>query len=246
VAFLAGHGAFNPAQALAVGDDADILAFGFQDRTLLDMEFEEGFHWAFADGLRALEADPFQLVAEFQARRIFAVVGPVLVQHPGENAGGEHSGGETGALLVGPVGDHDGVAGLDLALVQGADDLQAAQHAQHAVVFSAGRLGIEMRADIDWQRIRVGALAPGEHGAHLVDAHGQPLGLAPFGEQAPPGGVVIGQGLAVVAAGDAGADLCHLHQAVPQPVAVESEVRAQIHIISRHGILPDCVALTVW
>jgi hypothetical protein len=37
---------FDPAQALAVGDDADVLALGLQDRALLDVQLEEGVHLA--------------------------------------------------------------------------------------------------------------------------------------------------------------------------------------------------------
>ncbi len=47
----------------------------------------------------------------------------------------------------------------------------AGEHAEHAVIFAAGRLGVEMRADIDGQGVRIGAGAGGEHRAHLVDAH---------------------------------------------------------------------------
>ena len=45
----------------------------------------------------------------------------------------------------------------------------------------------------------------------------------------------IGQGLAVVAARDAGADLRHLHQAVPQPRAVDLHVGGQRHLVSPSG-----------
>jgi hypothetical protein len=102
---------------------------------------------------------------------------------------------------------------LDAEVVQRADDLEPAQHAQHAVILAAGRLGVEVAADIDRQRVGVGALAAGEHGAHLVDAHGAARRLAPALEQQRPAlGVLVGQGLAVVAAGDARADLGHLHE----------------------------------
>ncbi|MEO0823937.1 MAG: M20/M25/M40 family metallo-hydrolase, partial [Pseudomonadota bacterium] len=48
---------FDPAQALAMGDDADLHAFGLEDRALLDMELEEGVHLArtHGQGLRWIE-----------------------------------------------------------------------------------------------------------------------------------------------------------------------------------------------
>jgi hypothetical protein len=72
-----------------------------------------------------------------------------------------------------------------------------------------------MRADIDGQCVRISAFAAGEHGAHLVEAHFQLRRLAPALEETPPLAVLVGQRLAVVAAGDAGTDLRHLHQRIP-------------------------------
>ena len=41
MAVLAGDGHFEPAHRLHAGDDADVLALGFEKRALLDMHFEE-------------------------------------------------------------------------------------------------------------------------------------------------------------------------------------------------------------
>ena len=80
VAVLAGDGDLGPGEALAVSDNADVLAFGFQDRALLDMQFEHGVHLvlAGADFLVAHPADALQFVAEFLAVVIFTVIGPIL------------------------------------------------------------------------------------------------------------------------------------------------------------------------
>ena len=80
------------------------------------------------------------------------------------------AGAKRRALLVGPVGDDDRMLGLDAEIVERAHDLQPAEHAEHAVELAAGRLRVEVAADIDRQRGRIGALAPREHRAHLVDA----------------------------------------------------------------------------
>jgi hypothetical protein len=81
-------------------------------------------------------------------------------------------------------------------------------------------------AHIDRQRVGVGAFAPGEHVAHFVQPHGTARRLAPLLKQRAALGIVIGQGLTVVAARYTGADLGHLHQAVPKTRAVDLEVFA--------------------
>ena len=88
-----------------MGDDADVLALGLEDRPLLDVQFEQRVERAAAHRLRALEADPLQLVAEAEALGVLAVIGPVELVDAGEDAGGEHRRGEARPLLVGPV-DH--------------------------------------------------------------------------------------------------------------------------------------------
>ena len=60
-------------------------------------------------------------------------IGPVLVEHAGEHARSEHRRGKARALFVGPVGDDDRVLGLDAEIVERADHLEPAEHAQHAV-----------------------------------------------------------------------------------------------------------------
>ena len=156
------------------------------------MQLEEGFHRPAADLLVALPADALQLVAEALAVPVAAVVGPFEVVLAGEDARGEHGGREAGALLVGPVGDDDGMPRLYSEVVEGADHFQPAEHAEHAVILAAGGLGVEMRADIDGRQARVRALAAGEHGAHFVDAHGQAGILAPALEQVAALAVLVG------------------------------------------------------
>ena len=175
----------------------------FEDRPLLDMQLEEGVHFSSTDLFFAAPADPLQFIAECSCSvGIDGIVGPVLrVTAPANTPDAKHRRRVPRALLIGPVGHHDRVLGLDAQLIERADDFQSAKHAQDAVIFAAGRLGIEMRADIDWKRIRVRAFTAREHVAHLIEAHAQPFGLAPFLEKGAALGVVIGQRLAVVAAG---------------------------------------------
>ena len=235
MALLAGQRHLQPLQALAMGDDADVDAFVLEDRPLLDVQLEEGLHLARADRFFALPADALEFVAEALAGLVLAVVGPVLLVHAGKDARGEHGRGEARALLVGPVGDHDRMLRPDAEVVQRTDDLQTAQHAKDAVIFSAGRLGVEVAADIDRQGVGVGALAAGKHGAHLVDADCEPCRLAPALEEMAALAVLVGERLAIVAAGDAGADLRHLHQRIPQTVGIDSQIRTRCG----HGTLPS-------
>ncbi len=201
MALLAGDRAFDPAQPLAVGDDADIEAFRLEDRALLDMQLEHRMHLAGADLFLADPADPLQFVAEAFSLGIRPVIGPAQIVPSGEDARGQHRGREPCAFLVGPVDQHDRAAGLDLHRGERAQHLETAEHAEHAVVFAARRLGVEMRAHVDRERLRVGAGPGREHVAQLVDAHRAACRLAPGLEQRPAFGIGIGQGLAVVAAG---------------------------------------------
>ena len=59
-----------PALALPVRDDADVETLVFEDRPLLDVQFEEGVERPPADRLGPLEADPLQFVAERLAFRV--------------------------------------------------------------------------------------------------------------------------------------------------------------------------------
>ena len=83
-----------------------------------------------------------------------------------------------------------------------------------------------MAADINRQRVGISAGAGHEHGAHLVDAHGQSRRFAPGLEQLAPLLVCIGQRLAIIAPGNAGPNLGHLHQALPEPIAIDPKVLA--------------------
>ena len=116
----------QPPQALAVGDDADLLVLGLEDRALLDVVFEIGVHLARADLFVADPADALQLVAEVLAVRVRAAIGVVERVHAGEDAGGQHGRGEARAFLVGPVGDDDRMPGLDAEIVERADHFEAA------------------------------------------------------------------------------------------------------------------------
>ena len=234
---LPGQGDLVPSLALSVGDDADLLVLGLQDRPLLDVIFEIGVHLARAHLLLAHPADALQFVAEALALQVGAPIGIVERQFAREHAGRQHGRRKARPFLVRPVGHHDGVLGADGEVVERARHLQARQNAEHAVELAARRLRVEMRADIDRQRVRVRAGARHEHVAHAVDAHLKPRRLAPAPEQMAALIVGVRQRLAVVAPRNARPDLRHLHQRIPQTVRVD----AQIFAGSGHSI-PSCLA----
>ena len=232
---LAGEGDLKPVQPLPMGDDSDIDILVLEDRPLLDMKLEEGRQLACADLFIADPADPLKLAADGLAGSVGAAIGPVQRMHAGEHARRHHRRRETRAFLVRPVDHLDRVARLDASLVQRADDLQPGQHPEDAVVFSTGRLRVEMASHHHRRQRRVSALAPGEHGAHLVEPHFKAFRLAPCLIETPPLGILVCQRLTIVAAGDAGADLRHFHQRIPQPVAVNPEILAAlIHQLGVH------------
>ena len=110
---------------------------------------------------------------------IFAGEGESFAKLPGPHAGRQHRRGKARAFFVGPVDQHDRRLGLDAGLVERPHHLQARQHAQHAVELAAGRLGVEMRADIDRQRLGVRPLAAGEHRADHAAAQRAAPALRP-------------------------------------------------------------------
>src|SRR6202040_3556088 len=63
MALEAGQPDFVPALALAMGDDADIDRFVFEDGALFDMQLERGVDRPTADRLLALESDPLEFCA---------------------------------------------------------------------------------------------------------------------------------------------------------------------------------------
>jgi len=212
-----------------MGNDADVLAFGFEDRPLFDVQFEHGVHLVLAgtDFLVAHPADALQFIAERFSFGIFTVVGPVLGVDTCKDAGGKHRRCVACTFLVGPVGNDDRVPRLYSQIIHGAHQFETAEDAEHAVIFAAGRLGVEMRADINGKGVRIGSGTGHEHVAHCVDRHGHASFLAPFLEQLAAFRVLVREGLAVVAAGNTRTDLGHLHETVPQTVRIDPQVLAR-------------------
>ncbi len=117
MALLAGQCDLQPPQALSVGDNANVLAFGFEDGTLLDMQLEQRMDLACADLLIALPVNTLQFITEFLALGVFAIVGPILFMDAGKDSGGEHGRCKARSFFIGPVDHDDGMFGLDVEII---------------------------------------------------------------------------------------------------------------------------------
>nr|WP_159053082.1 hypothetical protein [Streptomyces regalis] len=82
---------------------------------------------------RSVEAGAGEFPAEGETFAVGQGVGVLQGQAAGGDGTAEHVGAEADALLLGEEADLDGAAGGDAEVVQGADDLDAAQDAEAAV-----------------------------------------------------------------------------------------------------------------
>ena len=94
-------------------------------------------------------------------------------------AAAHHRRREAGAFLVGPVDQQQRRFGLGAGLVQGAHDLKAGEHAEHAVELATRGLRVEMAADRDRRARRVAALAAEHHVAEAVHARASGRSTSP-------------------------------------------------------------------
>ncbi|MND32219.1 hypothetical protein D3C80_227870 [compost metagenome] len=200
------------------------------------MQLEHRMDFALADRLIALPANTLQLIDKFLAFGVRAFIGPILLMHTGENAGSEHCRRKTRAFFIGPVDHDDRALCLDIGVIQCAHDFKSAKHTEYAVIFAACRLRVEMAAHIDRISIRIFAGAKEEHIAHRVDGHRQSGFFTPRLEKLAAFAVFIGQRLAVVATTNTRANFGHIHQAVPQAIAIDLEI-AETGIVAEHHTL---------
>ena len=220
---LSHHSYLVPALALRAGDNADRFLLRLQDRPLLDMRLEIGFH-GLAHRRRALIADAAQLVAQLQPVNILLGLDFIQREHPGEHAGAHHRRGEARAFLIGPHHHLNRRLGLDTGIVQRAHHFQPRQHAIDAVESAAGRLGVKMAAGHHRRQVVILAGAAGEDIADGIHRDGAAGFLAPAHEQVAAFLIQIAGRQAAIAALLGRADLRHLHQAVPQPVAPDLDI----------------------
>ena len=128
------------------------------------------------------------------------------------HAGPHHAGREATAFFIGPDHHFHRAAGLDVVLVEAAQDLKPGHHPEAAIELAAGRLGVDVAAGHHRRRVRVGAGATREDVADGIDTDRAALGLAPLNEEVARLAVQLGQCLAVDAALGRGAQLGQGHQ----------------------------------
>lgn len=152
---LARHGDLEPAHALNAGYDPDLLAFGFEHRTLFDMKFEESGQRMSAARLGSVIADRRKRLTERNSRAILLLARPAWIENSGEHARGDQRRGEARALLVGPVDNLDRRISLVTGFDERAQRLKSGEHAQHAIELAACRLRVEVAAHCDRRELGV-------------------------------------------------------------------------------------------
>ena len=164
-------------------------------------------------------SSPMVLPSTSAARQAF-----LQREHAAEDAGRHHRRREARALLVGPGRDLDGCVGLVVEVVEGADHFEAREHAIDAVVLATRRLAVDVAAGHHRGQRVVLAGAAGEDVAHRVDADGAAGLFAPLDEEIARRLVHVGEREPADAALLRRPDLCHLHEARPQAIAIDLDV----------------------
>jgi hypothetical protein len=178
MAFEAGDLAVVPQHALAGIDHADGFAFGFENRALLDMQFDKTREFLGADRRRAAIADALQCLRHGDAFGILArqnIVGGEIADIGGR---GHHRRRKARAFFVGPVADADRALRLDPSIVEGAHHFKCCQRAQDAVVLAPRGLGIEMRAEPHRRLRHVASPTQAKHRAERIDMDVETGGFA--------------------------------------------------------------------
>src|SRR6185312_7934396 len=179
-----------------------------------------------ADRRRPGKADAPQLAAERQPRRIVVRRRQRLVEpeHPGERPRADHRRRKPRPLLVGPGDDLERRLGLVADIVEAAHDLQRRHHPIGAVEPAPGRLRVEMAPGHHRRQVRVLSRPPREDIADAVDRDRAPGFLAPADEEPPRLGVEIARREPAHAALLGRPDPRELHQARPQPLAIDLKI----------------------
>ena len=217
----AGDDEVEPALALCAGHHADGLSSLFQDRALLDVEFEVRRELFRRYPIRSAVADPAQLLAEAAPLRVGGRRDGPRVELARKHPGAHHRRGEAAALLVRPGHDFDRAFGRPAEIVEGAHHLERRDYAVCAVELAAGGLRVEMAAGKDRPASGVPAGPAGVDVAGRVDADGAAGFPAPGDEQVARLAVQVGERLPVDPSPCRGADARHAHDTFPQPVGID-------------------------
>ncbi|MNQ66851.1 hypothetical protein D3C85_813530 [compost metagenome] len=224
---------------------ADGLVLVLEDRPLLDMRLEIGAHRMPRHRTRPGIADGVQRLADRDALGVALGQGLFQAEFLGEHPGAHHAGGEARAFLVGPDHHLQRRLGLHAQVIQGAQHLQAGQHAEAAVEFAAGGLGVDMAAGHHRRQGGITSGTAGEDITHRVDSHRAAGLFAPAHEQVAGLAIQVAQGQTTDSALDGGTELGQFHQRLPQAFAVDVRV-AGLQDVSGyvHGYLLNLSSVT--
>ncbi|MCY1221149.1 hypothetical protein D9M72_331930 [compost metagenome] len=232
---LAGDDDVVPALAQRALHRADGDAAGFEDGALFDMRFEIRGRRPRPGRLGAVIADGAQRVAHADA--VAVPRRQRMLQREGARvyAGPHHHGHEARAFLVGPHHHFQRGLGGDAVLLQGAQDLDAGEHAVIAVELAAGGLGVDMAARHDGGQVVAQPRAAHEDIADGVHAHAAAQVAGPGADQVAPLAVQVGQGQPAHAAFVGAADAGQFHQRIPEALAVDADAADGLQCVHFHG-----------
>ena len=108
-------------------------------------------------------------------------------------------------------------------VVQGPKDFERGKNPVYAVELTSGWLRIQVRPGDDRGQAGIRAFAPCEYVAHRIDGDTRTRLFAPSHKQIAAFPVVIGEGLPVTSARGRRTDSRHLHQVLPQALAVNTQ-----------------------
>ena len=162
------------------GDHADGQPFGFEHRSLLDVQFRISEHvlrrtGGVADAAR-VESESLERFAEPDSVGI-GEVEHIRIERAGHRAAAEQRGTETDTFLVGKSDDLDCMREADPTSVQRVNALDRRHDAQHPVEPAGIAHRVEVRAKHQAWRIGGCALVPADDVADGVEARAHP-GLA--------------------------------------------------------------------
>ena len=225
-----------PALAQCCGHHADHACVVIQHWALLNMCLEiraHGRRWARLAGIaygreRLAHADALRIALR---QRVFQREGS------GEHTRAHHHRDEARAFLVRPHRHLDGCARAHAGGIQRAHHLQPGQYAVVAVELAARGLGVDMAAGHHRRQGVVRARAAREDVADGVHADAAAGVSRPAHEQVAALAIQVGEGDAAYAALGCGADLCQLHERLPQARTIDAQRgqirgRGKVHI---HG-----------
>ena len=118
---------------------------------------------------------------------------------------------------------------VDAGVVHGAHRFEPGEHAVDAIEAAAEGLSIQMTAGHDGSEHCVAALPAGDDVAHAVDAHAAAGILAPGHEQVPGLAIELRERDTSHSAPGRRADTRHLHEALPEPIAVDARRSIAAH-----------------